>query len=323
MAQEGSKKAEDQFRNIQSLKGVDATEVIPAMDFMSSSLGVGCDFCHVQDRASDEKEEKKTARKMIAMMRDINEKNFDGHTEVTCATCHNGHADPSGLAPVQDLSRGFKPNPNLTPAQIMDKYTAAIGGQGRASKLKSLHRTGQVTSDKDHSQVEVYAETPDKVSIKAPSPRGLRTISFDGTHSWFAMGSQSQQIPNRSAARFIREGRVLWGDWLPQFSSSMAGTTELHGKQMNVIRGTMPSGHYREMLYFDASTGLLARIIDFDESIFGSTPDIRDYSDYRKAAGVLIPFKVVEHSAEGDSTIVYTKTEANPKIAESVFAPAG
>ncbi len=44
----GPKKAEEQFKNIQVLKGIPADQVIPAMQFITASLGVECEFCHVQ-----------------------------------------------------------------------------------------------------------------------------------------------------------------------------------------------------------------------------------------------------------------------------------
>lgn len=45
-----------------------------------------CSFCHLEDRASDEKPEKVTARKMILMVREINAKFPDGKQHVTCCT---------------------------------------------------------------------------------------------------------------------------------------------------------------------------------------------------------------------------------------------
>src|SRR5215467_12015179 len=36
-----------QFKNIQVLKDIPADQVIPSMQFISASLGVDCDFCHV------------------------------------------------------------------------------------------------------------------------------------------------------------------------------------------------------------------------------------------------------------------------------------
>jgi photosynthetic reaction center cytochrome c subunit len=53
-----------------------------------------CSHCHVEDRASDEKETKLIARKMITMTRTINESFGDGKQHVTCFTCHRGSTTP-------------------------------------------------------------------------------------------------------------------------------------------------------------------------------------------------------------------------------------
>ena len=64
--QAADKKAEEQFKNIQVLKGVPADQVIPTMQFMTASLGVECEFCHVQGAFDkDDKKPKQTARKMM------------------------------------------------------------------------------------------------------------------------------------------------------------------------------------------------------------------------------------------------------------------
>src|SRR5271167_693202 len=69
----GPKKAEEQYKNIQVLKGIPADQVIPAMQFIATSVGVGCEFCHVEGAfEKDDKEQKKTARKMMTMMFAIN-----------------------------------------------------------------------------------------------------------------------------------------------------------------------------------------------------------------------------------------------------------
>jgi hypothetical protein len=91
----GPKKAEDQFKNIQVLKGIPADQVFPTMQFITASLGVECEFCHVQNAfEKDEKKTKETARKMMEMMFAINKDNFEGHRQVTCYSCHRGNANP-------------------------------------------------------------------------------------------------------------------------------------------------------------------------------------------------------------------------------------
>ena len=42
--QAGDKKAEEQFKNIQVLKGVPADQIFPTMQFITASLGVECEF---------------------------------------------------------------------------------------------------------------------------------------------------------------------------------------------------------------------------------------------------------------------------------------
>src|SRR6201998_1783968 len=95
------KKAEEQFKNIQVLKGIPAEQVFPTMQFITASLGVECEFCHVQNAFDkDDKKPKQAARKMMQMMFAINKDNFDGHREVTCYSCHRGSAHPAAIPAV-------------------------------------------------------------------------------------------------------------------------------------------------------------------------------------------------------------------------------
>ena len=91
------KLAEEEYKNIQALKGIPADQVIRSMQFIAASLGVECEYCHVE-RAfeKDDKKHKVTARKMIGMMMAINKENFEGHREVTCFSCHRGSPNPVG-----------------------------------------------------------------------------------------------------------------------------------------------------------------------------------------------------------------------------------
>jgi hypothetical protein len=82
-------------KNVQVLQGAD----LPAtMQFFVQALGVldqgACAFCHVEDRSSDQKIQKTTARRMIIMVRAINGTFGDGKQHVTCWTCHRGSTTP-------------------------------------------------------------------------------------------------------------------------------------------------------------------------------------------------------------------------------------
>lgn len=97
------KPAGDVFRNVTLLKDVPADRFLRIMDVgYSQSLGVSCDYCHVEDRwETDEKRPKRAAREMIVMTRNINEtlgKLTEIDTQdasVNCTTCHRGYVKPA------------------------------------------------------------------------------------------------------------------------------------------------------------------------------------------------------------------------------------
>lgn len=87
-------KTADQFyKKIEVLKGVPADQVHPAMEYITTALGVGCGYCHVIGHFDqDDKREKHVARSMIKMTMALNETVFDAKREITCYTCHRGEA---------------------------------------------------------------------------------------------------------------------------------------------------------------------------------------------------------------------------------------
>src|SRR5215472_1830434 len=79
------------FENIKVLKGMPQSQLFPTMFFISTSLGRGCDFCHVikngeLDSADDDKPEKATARQMMTMVLEIRRRYIPGNTDLSCYT---------------------------------------------------------------------------------------------------------------------------------------------------------------------------------------------------------------------------------------------
>lgn len=140
------KLAEEEYKNIQALKGIPAEQVIPSMQFIAGSLGVECEYCHVAHaNEKDDKKTKVTARKMINMMMTINRENFDGHREVTCYSCHRGSKDPVATPIISDEEPRLAAEEGrqtgeakaALPAadQLLDKYLAAVGGNEALQKV--------------------------------------------------------------------------------------------------------------------------------------------------------------------------------------------
>jgi photosynthetic reaction center cytochrome c subunit len=87
------KTASQFYKKIEVLKDIPATEIHPAMEYITLALGVGCGYCHTIGKFDvDDKREKHVARSMIAMTMALNTTVFDGKREITCFTCHRGAA---------------------------------------------------------------------------------------------------------------------------------------------------------------------------------------------------------------------------------------
>lgn len=87
------KRAEQEYKNIQVLKGVPAERLTKIMFAFKDSLGVECTYCHIKDQfEKDDKTTKQIARKMIKRVLEINGDGFGGR--VSCYTCHRGNAKP-------------------------------------------------------------------------------------------------------------------------------------------------------------------------------------------------------------------------------------
>ena len=98
--------AESVFKNIKVFKGVPAARLVNIMNMgFGRSLGVSCGFCHVPGKWDlDDKEEKNTARLMLAMVQTINRDYISKvpsdsgvpRPMVICFTCHRGNPRPMG-----------------------------------------------------------------------------------------------------------------------------------------------------------------------------------------------------------------------------------
>jgi hypothetical protein len=87
-------RAEQEYRNIQLLRGLPADRIPVIMESFRSALGVDCTYCHIQNQFErDDRPMKKVAREMIQLTRDTNTR-MGGAARVTCNTCHRGQPRP-------------------------------------------------------------------------------------------------------------------------------------------------------------------------------------------------------------------------------------
>jgi len=338
----GVKTVEQVQKNIQVLKGLPEAQLIPVMNFMSASLGVRCDFCHVNkdgnwDFASDEKGEKKAARGMITMVLGINKNNFRGNTEVSCYTCHRGHTAPQGV-PQFPL-----PEPTLraTPAeqssakenvptadQVLEKYLEAVGGGAALEKLKTRTLKGTwISSNGTASNYEMFQTAPNKVLTVMTTPEGVLERAFNGTVGWERSAKGVRDMTDEEMVYLKRYPDFFFKDikLKDQFSRiAMAVKDKIDGREVYVLRGTTTDNR-RERLYFEVQSGLLVRRVSIMPTSIGNIPEQVDFEDYRDVDGMKIPFTIRVQSIDpfNSSTRKFTEIKLNVPIDDSRFNKPG
>lgn len=302
------KLAEEQYKNIKVLKGIPAEQVIPAMQFITASLGVECEYCHVREGHDmvfdkDDKKPKLAARKMIEMMTAINKNNFEGKREVTCFSCHRGAAEPVGIPIVSDeepkpeSAAGKKPGeapPAMPPADpILDKYLAAVGGADAVQKITSRAEKGTATFGGQHVPIDVYGKAPDKRVSVMHTPNGDSVTAFDGHSGWLGFpGRPAHMMTGDENASARMDADLYFPVHVKTLRQKfLAGPGEKVDGHDTVQVVGRTEGQPPLRLYFDTQSGLLLRLIRYTSTPLGLMPTQIDYSDYRDADGVKVPYR--------------------------------
>ncbi|HEX8881848.1 MAG TPA: c-type cytochrome [Candidatus Acidoferrum sp.] len=331
---EPPKLAEEQYKNIQALKGVPADQVIPSMQFIAASLGVECEYCHVA-RAfeKDDKKPKLAARKMIGMMMAINRENFEGHREVTCYSCHRGSPDPVATPMITaeeprreaaDAAKAGELKPVFPPAdQLLDKYISAIGGAEALQKVASRVEKGTLTAfGGQHFPVDVYSKAPDKRLSVMHLPNGDSLTGFDGTQGWLSVpGRVHRMTAAENAAARVDADLYFPLHVKTLFEKFRVNAGEkIDGHDTYLVVG-LKEGQPPLRLYFDKESGLLLRLVRYAETALGRNPTQIDYADYRQANGLKIPFQWTLSRPGNQFTIQVEQLEQNVPVDDAKFTP--
>jgi len=322
------------YKNIQVLKGVPADQLIPAMQFITASLGVQCDFCHLENAfEKDDKETKQTARKMMRMMLAINKDNFDGHQEVTCYACHRGAHKPV-ITPIISLEESLvvaeeeisheEPSTAGLPSgdQIIGDYLQAVGGADAVSRVSTRIQKGTLTVGSEHFPVEVLAKAPAKRLTTVRFPGGDSVTAVNGDEGWLSTPSRAVHYMSPAEMDAARmDAELFFPNRLKSIFKEfrVQQKEQLNGHQAYVVLG-MRDGRPPAQLYFDQESGRLVRVVRFVETPLGRNPTQIDYADYREDGGLRTPFRWTVARPSGRFTIQIEQMQQNIPIEDDKFA---
>jgi photosynthetic reaction center cytochrome c subunit len=360
--------APEYFKNIKVLKNVAADQLRTQMEYFTASLGVQCNFCHVQGQFdSDENPRKDRARKMMAMVDRFND-NPSNDITVTCATCHHGRVPPERTPtiavnmtqPEADAAaaaraaraggpggggggqgggrgpggpggpggqRGGAPQPPPKPTETADaviaKYVEALGGQAALAAAKTRVLEGsQLTRDLQTQPIKVQekvsgeyridvATTPNPVT-RASGPAGA-WVTGQGPNPRDLEGVQAAQVARATDFGLALNAKSIYS------SFDVRRYETIDGKRTVVIdakRGPIVT----ESLYFDLESGLLLRRLVQTKTAYGSLAEVVDYSDYKEAGGIKIPFTIRYATWNQVTTEKFVDAKVNAQIDDAIFA---
>lgn len=328
-----NKKAEEQYKNIQVLKGVPADQIIPGMQFIAASLGVDCEFCHVHDAFDkDDKKPKPIARKMMTMMFAINKDNFNGQREVTCFSCHRGRTSPGSTPMVLGENANSMPpaeakqtevlSPSAPSAdQLFDKYVQAVGGASAIEKIKSQVMSGTIAFANRNVPIDIYAKDPEKRISFTRTAGGDTVSAFNGHEGWLSSpGRPPREMQGQELEAASMDADLHLALHLREvFQQAKLEKEENIGDVETYVVIGSREGKTPVQLYFDKTSGLLLRLVRYYESPLGRLPTEIDYADYRDAGGVRTPFRWTVARTNGRFTIQLNQVKTNVPVDDERF----
>jgi photosynthetic reaction center cytochrome c subunit len=342
-AAEKPQMSEEVFKNIQVLKGIPVKEFMNTMGFFSASTGLNCIDCHSpqsEDLAgyAIDTPRKQTARRMVLMVRQLNESQFGGRQLVTCYTCHRANDRAEAVPSLLDQYSIAEDDPNrvevitgpsarkVSADAIFDKYIQALGGAAKLAALTSFTAHGTYEGYDSLSEqvpVDIYAKAPNQLTTVVHTQSGDSVTTFNGTSGWVAAADKLKRVlpllgGDLEGAKM--DAIVSFPGGLKQDFQWRTGfpPVSIDDHRAEVIQSAA-RGAAGTKLYFDTQTGLLLRQVRFVDTAVGVIPTQVDYSDYRDVAGVKVPFKRVITWTDGRSTIQLNQVQANAAVEAARF----
>jgi hypothetical protein len=348
--QDEDKPVEQTRKNIQMLKGLPSSQLFPLMNFIGASLGVKCAYCHViagKDAEgrnnwvweSDDKETKRTARRMMQMVLSVNNSNRADFRDnpVTCYTCHRGQREPVGLPALPLASSAHEDGGAAvsgrtaatampTVEQVLNKYVEAVGGRAAAAKLQSTVLKGTMEQSQGRNpSIEINIKEPDKYLIVVTTKRqGIIYQATNGATGWVKT-DRGQEALSASDLAQLKQAAKLYNIIKvaePYTGMTVAGKEKIGEREAYVVeRGE--TGGRKEKLFFDVETGFLLRRVVLTNSVLFPIPEQTDFEDYREVDGVKLPFLIRTSNIDTFFSVTrkFTEIKHNVPMDDARFNP--
>ena len=208
--------------------------------------------------------------------------------------------------------------------QILDKYVQALGGKAAMEKLTSTAAKGtfELPTFGASGSAELWDKAPNKTALKLDIPGfGIVQQGFNGTVAW----SQDPQSGLREKTGAELSGEKLDAEFYKPLKLkqlypkiTVKGKDKVGDKDAYVLEATPAEGS-TETWYFDASTGLLARLDIERDSPQGKMAVQVFQEDYKEVDGVKVPHTVRQVTPAFTIIIKLDEVKHNVAIDDAKF----
>jgi zinc protease len=217
-------------------------------------------------------------------------------------------------------------------AQILERYTRALGGEALARGLVSIIAEGSfyVPESQIRGMVRQALKAPNKsiYTIRSQDGEIFMELGFDGRIGWQQRlysggGAEVRQITGPALKQMQLNADLYREFKLPDLYPRMRyrGWVKIAGQPAEVIEAVSVGGQ-SETWYFDRQTGLLRRRDSWSVSA-GESVRVQNYfADYREVSGVMIPYEVracFPDSPENNIVITIHSITVNSPVSDSRF----
>ena len=327
--------------NLRVLQTLPEAQLFPLMNLLADSLGVRCDYCHVQVNPdltktpanvggwvwdSDDKPAKRIARDMMRMVIDLNTARFPGGARITCYTCHRGGTQPARLPPLPPaLSSGaLTPVAPVLPSaeRIWTSYVNAVGQIDSPARGAGIVISGwDERSEGRYGRVEIVL-AGDRYKATVSTPAGTTSQGLDDDVAWMATNDRVQRLSSSDSVRLRRIAMRYRPVKERPANLQAAGLETVAGRTAYVLTARIDA-ITTLTLFFDVVTSLLRREVTTTETMLLPLQEQVDYDDYRNVNGVQFPFQIrtSDGATYGDVTRTFLQIRRNVPVDDALFRP--
>jgi outer membrane lipoprotein-sorting protein len=219
----------------------------------------------------------------------------------------------------------FPTEEGLSADQVFERYLTAIGGRAALATVTSFVAKGTYAgfdTGQEDMPVEVFARGPNQRTWIVKRPEGDSNHVFDGTNGWVT-GPDSVVPSMALASGNLDRARIEATLGFPAGISRMfprwrVGKTTIGDRDVTIVQGSAP-GLLPANLYFDDESGLLVRVVRWNQTSVGPVPTELNYGDYRAVAGIKMPFTWTITQTYMQATIKLAEVAANVPVDASRF----